>query len=257
MSLLRLAIRSLAFYGGMLWPVALGVAAATAVITGALLVGDSVRGSLRYLALDRLGAIEQVLLAPRFFSAEALQQIALNPDFSNAEIGTPLPAIIFPTASIERSDTNRQGGGGDKRSANVLVLGINSDFWSLGQSMPPLKMARNEIVLNQSAADELGAAVGDLLTLRLPSQQAVPADNPLGRRENETVNLARLKVIHVLPDRSLGRFDLRSNQTPTDQCLCGDRNASAGTRSPRSSQRGHLSFPRCIFAFVDEERGRG
>jgi len=35
--------------------VAFGVAAATAVLTGALIIGDSVRGSLRHLVLDRLG----------------------------------------------------------------------------------------------------------------------------------------------------------------------------------------------------------
>ena len=34
LSILRIAIRGLLFYRGMLWPVALGVAAATAVIVG-------------------------------------------------------------------------------------------------------------------------------------------------------------------------------------------------------------------------------
>ena len=42
---------------------------ATAVLTGALLVGDSVRGSLKHLALDRLGGIDYVLVTPRFFRA--------------------------------------------------------------------------------------------------------------------------------------------------------------------------------------------
>ena len=41
--------------------VALGVAAATAVLTGALVIGDSVRGSLRHLVLDRLGRIDELL----------------------------------------------------------------------------------------------------------------------------------------------------------------------------------------------------
>ena len=47
--------------------VACGVAVGTAVLTGALLVGDSMRGSLRHLTLDRLGRIEEVLVADRFF----------------------------------------------------------------------------------------------------------------------------------------------------------------------------------------------
>src|SRR4029079_1975350 len=57
MSLWQFLLRSLAFHWRMHLAVALGVAAATAVLTGALLVGDSVRGSLKHLALDRLGEI--------------------------------------------------------------------------------------------------------------------------------------------------------------------------------------------------------
>ena len=62
MSALTLILRSLTHHLRINAAVALGVAAATAVLTGALLVGDSVRGSLRHLALDRLGQIESVLL---------------------------------------------------------------------------------------------------------------------------------------------------------------------------------------------------
>ncbi len=47
--------------------VALGVATATAVIVGALLVGDSMRGSLRALTVERLGKTEFAILPGRFF----------------------------------------------------------------------------------------------------------------------------------------------------------------------------------------------
>ena len=50
---------------------ALGVAVATAVLTGALLVGDSVRGSLRDLTLQRLGRIDSALVTGHFFRALA------------------------------------------------------------------------------------------------------------------------------------------------------------------------------------------
>ncbi len=45
----------------------LGVAAATAVLAGALVVGDSVRGSLRDIALGRLGRTEAVVSTAGFF----------------------------------------------------------------------------------------------------------------------------------------------------------------------------------------------
>ena len=54
--------------------VALGVMTATAVLTGALVVGDSMRGSLRHLALDRLQGIDEALVVPRFFRAELAER---------------------------------------------------------------------------------------------------------------------------------------------------------------------------------------
>src|SRR5580765_5835311 len=47
--------------------VVLGVATATAVLAGALLVGDSVRASLRDLVLSRLGNTESVVSSQGFF----------------------------------------------------------------------------------------------------------------------------------------------------------------------------------------------
>ena len=61
MSVFAIITKSLAHHWRIHAAVALGVAAATAVLTGALLIGDSVRGSLRHLVLDRLGKIDQLL----------------------------------------------------------------------------------------------------------------------------------------------------------------------------------------------------
>ena len=63
----RYALRSLWHYRRVNLAVLLGVLVATAVLTGALIVGDSVRGSLRRLTIERLGQIDQILLADHFF----------------------------------------------------------------------------------------------------------------------------------------------------------------------------------------------
>ena len=215
LSLWRVALQGLLFYRSMLWPIALGVAAATAVIVGALLVGDSVRGSLHFLAIDRLGKIDDVLIAPRFFEESTLEKWANQPTFPVGKIGKPLPAIFFQQASIERSKTSQPNATGITRSGNTLVLGITEAFWKLGDSLPEIAIGHNEIVLNQALADELGVDLNDLVVVRLPAQTAIPADSPLGRRDSETVNLPGLKVIRIIPNQSLGRFDLRSNQRPS------------------------------------------
>ena len=59
-----LARRSIAYYWRSHLGTIAGAGIATAVLTGALLVGDSVRGSLRAMALARLGSGDE---AAEFF----------------------------------------------------------------------------------------------------------------------------------------------------------------------------------------------
>ena len=81
-------LRSLNYY----WKtnVAVGVAAAvmTATLTGALVVGDSVRGSLRDLALDRLGRIDHSLASDRFFSDYRIKEKGSLSTHEGASHGT-------------------------------------------------------------------------------------------------------------------------------------------------------------------------
>src|SRR6188472_783062 len=70
MTSFRLLFRSLRFYWQTNVAVVLGVVAATAVIGGALIVGDSVRDSLRKMTLDRLGDVNHALVAQRFFTEQ-------------------------------------------------------------------------------------------------------------------------------------------------------------------------------------------
>ena len=71
--MLSLVLRTIVHFFRLLLPVALGVAVASAVIVGALLVGDSMRGSLRHIAMDRIGSIQRMVVAPRWFDQTAIQ----------------------------------------------------------------------------------------------------------------------------------------------------------------------------------------
>ncbi len=74
----RFILSSLRHYRRIHFAVALGVAVATAVLTGALLVGDSVRGSLRDLTLQRLGRIDSALVAGHMFRASWPTKLAAD-----------------------------------------------------------------------------------------------------------------------------------------------------------------------------------
>jgi len=211
MSLLRLIIAGVLQHRRVNLAVALGVAAGTAVLTGALLVGDSVRGSLRHLFLDRLGRVEQVLAPGRFFRAELAGELAKRPEFTQW-YEKPVGVILLE-GTVEDPQSHR-------RAAHVTLVGCQQDFWSLENptharpddpSEPPPGPLANEIFINRTLADDLGLKTGDECLVRLPVAREVPADSPLGRKTETTTNL-RLRVAAILPNDGLGSFNLRPNQ---------------------------------------------
>lgn len=203
MSSSALILRSLLHHWRINLSVALGVAAATAVLTGALLVGDSMRGSLRDLTLDRLGRTDHVLLTERFFREELAGDIAAAKDFDQ-HFEAALPVILLRT-TIENPE-------GDRRAAQVTTIGVDENFWQLDPTRDYPTPGYDDIVLNRTLADELGVSEpGEEVLLRIARPSQIPADSPLGRKVEDLAG-RRLKVSHIIPARGLGRFSLRSSQ---------------------------------------------
>ena len=68
LSPIGLVWRSVRHFWGLTAAAVAGVAVATAVLVGAMLVGDSVRGSLTDLAVGRLGPVDQALISAQHTS---------------------------------------------------------------------------------------------------------------------------------------------------------------------------------------------
>jgi ABC-type antimicrobial peptide transport system permease subunit len=202
MSRWKLVLRSVLHHWRVNVAVMAGVAAATAVLSGALLVGDSVRGSLRDLALDRLGRIDEVLAAPNFFRPQLAAELAADPR-CREHFAAVLPAIITQ-ASLWHAQQHRLAG-------NVTLLGIEGDFTQLGPGGPSQPPPLDHIVLNEPLARELSAEVGEevLVTLRRESQ--VHGESLFGRKTGY-VRSRLLRVAEIVPAENLGRFGLRPNQ---------------------------------------------
>lgn len=201
----RLVYRSLMHHWRIHVAVALGVAATTAVLTGALLVGDSVRGSLRQLTLDRLGKIDELVVTDHFFRRDAIDHLLDDAGVSN-HYDAAVPVILFPLGYIEGQD----GG----RATDSLVVGCEAEFWELdARGIRPQRMpGPEEVVINQALADEWGAAIGDQVTVRLPKPNQVPADSPLAKKTGRIRSITGLKIIDIVPTEGLGRFSLRPSQ---------------------------------------------
>ncbi len=204
----NLVRRSLVYFAKSHLAVGAGVAAATAVIVGALVVGDSVRGSLRGLVVDRLGNLQCVLQSRTYFRTAMLDSVRQADSTGSARI---VPAIILPSATIETRRDERLS-----RASQVQVLGVDAEFWDAASNKPlsdsKVELGEDQVALNAGLASELGIAVGDELTVRFEKNSGVPADNPLGRRDDAAINLPRQKVVALLPDDSIGGLNLRAGQ---------------------------------------------
>ncbi|MCS6976778.1 MAG: ABC transporter permease, partial [Gemmatales bacterium] len=202
MSLFTLLLRNLSFHFRSHAAVSLGVAVGAAVLTGSLLVGDSLRGSLRALAVDRLGAIDAAVLSDRPFRSEladALGQLA-----GTAAVG---PALILRGSVLVRGSD----GSVSARAGGVQVIGISADFWRLfGQEKKDLQ---DSVIVNQPLSEALGVRVGDYVEIRLGKVEMIPTDSLLGRRSDDPgLTLEASPVVEIIPAHGAGRFSLGSQQ---------------------------------------------
>jgi ABC-type lipoprotein release transport system permease subunit len=212
MSFFRFLYRSLIFHRGSHAAVAATVAVATAVLCGAMFVGDSLQGSLRSLALDRLQRIDDVLLSDHFFREALAEETRQQPEFEKTF------AQLVPGLLLESSlETAPQNGQKPFRLGQVQTIGCGADFWqleNLSSATPKDAPGPDEVWLGAFTANELRITVGDEIILRIGAASDIPVDSPLGKK-TETSRSRRLKLARILPNRGLATFSLKATQQQT------------------------------------------
>ena len=194
MSFTRLVLRSVTYHWRTNVAVLLGVAAAVSVLAGALLVGDSVRGSLRDIAVGRLGRTDYALSSSAFFRE------ALADDLRAVLVGTPAAPLIVASGLVTHDGSGR-------RAASVLVYGVDDRFWQFHGQPPP-----EGVQMSPALAAELGSRAGDVLLVRLQKPSAIPIESLFGRKD-DVGRAVRLEVAGALPRERLGEFALRPQQS--------------------------------------------
>ena len=193
------AIRSLRHFWRESLAVLLGTAVASTVLTGALLAGDSVRGSLHDLTLERLGRIDLALVSEGFFREKLAE-----------DLGGAAPALVARGSAVH--------GGSQARASRVEIWGVDDRFAKLygaldgemgftaGQLFPPL-------IVNETLARELGARPGDEVLLSFGTASEIPRETLLGEKDpGELLTTRRFSLVRVIPDRGIGRFGLTAHQ---------------------------------------------
>src|SRR5688572_31242254 len=89
--------------------VILGMALATAILTGALMVGDSVKQSLYDLTLSRLGPIDYALTPGRFIPEDLATRVSSHPNFKTHFTSSYSSIILRGGATNDSTNTRTSG----------------------------------------------------------------------------------------------------------------------------------------------------
>ncbi len=177
----------------------LAVVVAAAILTGALVVGDSVRHSLKMMVTARLGSTHLALATQnRFFRAELANELA-------SELNTAIAPVLQLRGLI--SD-----GSGIRRVNRVEVLGVDERFFNIGDGGNPFgNGSSDEVVLSEPLAERLNITPGDEIVLRIEKPGLMSRDMALTPDSDLTIAF-RLKVKAVAGQSQFGRFNLQANQ---------------------------------------------
>jgi ABC-type lipoprotein release transport system permease subunit len=181
--------------------VAAGVAVAVAVLAGAVLVGVSVRASLRELALQRLGATDIAVSTATSFSSRL-----------GAAMAIAAPDTLARTASLIIVTGTVTHAGSGRVAAGVQIYGVDDGFWAF-HGVPAVALSGREAVLSERLAAELGVVEGDAVIVRASAPSDIPLATLQGRRDDGAARI-RATVMRTLSPARMGSFSLQPGQGP-------------------------------------------
>ena len=199
----RLVVAGLRYYWRTNLAVVVGVATAVAVLAGALLVGDSVRGSLRDLVLQRLGRVDRIVVSSGFFREALADEI---------RAGSGVPGVFRRHCS----DRDRAGPrhGSSERQTGVARPDLRRRRSVLATSSRH-GPDRDRTVAVCSSAARWPRRSGRRPTARSWSASSVRRrfrSNRFTRARTISARSLRLTVRAVLDASALGDFSLRPQQ---------------------------------------------
>lgn len=196
---MRTILKTAKYYWRIHLIVVLCTAVATGVLAGALIVGDSMRGSLRNITLERLGKIQHAVIADHFFHSEIINR-------QNME------AAILLSGTVVAADT-------DARASKVNIYGVEEtffDFWDQPsspnlntQNTPPFA----NIAINEALQKELNVQVGDAILVNFPKAAEIHPEFLLGTRDaDDIIQNLRVIVSDIISTENAGRFSIHPHQ---------------------------------------------
>ncbi|HYE21821.1 MAG TPA: FtsX-like permease family protein [Tepidisphaeraceae bacterium] len=213
----KLLLRNLRHFRGANLAVIAGAAVATAVLAGALLVGDSVRASLTELANRRLEWVDHVMVTPRMVSMAPVERrshggkseslvdaLRADPEFA-ARFEFVTPGVLV-RGSVAVEDARPP-----VKAAGVQMIALRDKYPS----------AKDSAWLNPALAKSLklgglkaGQPAPAALRFTIPAPDETPKDSALAKRgRNETItSMSAGNAVVAERDSFRDLFDLAGGQ---------------------------------------------
>ena len=200
MNLLRLITRSLLHYPAAHLATAAGIAISTAIICGALIIGDSLGRSLLQVVDNRLGqSTHSVTAGERIFT----QGLARRMEGFDGITAAPM-------LKTEAVLTNQESG---KRIGKVQLWGVDSMFIKVTGGDPGrLNPGHGEAILSRNLAESLGVDTGDFVLVRIRKTGPIPPNTPFVSEGEQTV-ARRIRVAGIASAETAAHFNLRASQS--------------------------------------------
>lgn len=200
MKTIRFIRNNLRYYFRKNLLLALGVSISGAVLTGALMVGDSVEYSLNRIVEHRLGRITHVLKAgDRYFTQELSDEVGQS--------------LQVPVSSLLLQEGSAVAEGGQRRVNHVQVMGVDASFDQLaGLEDFYSRLSGDSILISRNLSNRLSLGEGDEVLLRIQRASLIPPNAPFVS-DAENVLTLRAPIQGIVGEKQLGRFNLKVSQT--------------------------------------------
>jgi len=195
--ILQIVSRSIKFYKKPVLYQILIIALLSAVITGSLLTGRSVRTSLKKSASERLGnAGIMISSGIRYFDPSLAERMK-----DSAKVNC---TGILEINGYSQSLTSQNG------AFNTHIYAVNPDFFTF-HGNDSVSIKPGEVAVNNRLADYLGVKTGDELIIRFNEISDIPADAPFAPAKGTGKSFV-MRVGTILKPNNTGNFSLSISQ---------------------------------------------
>lgn len=194
----HIVIRSIIYYRLNTFYQFLIILFLSAIITGSLLTGSSVRSSLQQDNEHRLNGTGIVVSSgPRYFPGS----LATRLEKKSSE---RCEGILELNGWIRNFSTGESG-------LNVQLWGVNDSFFVFNHPAPKISLKKGEVAINSQLAWKLGLKVEDDIIIRTEALSDIPSDSPFTPEDDAFESLV-LTVKHIIEKDGMATFSLGINQ---------------------------------------------